>query len=78
MPFGFEPRTRLAGWAMRQTKGFAALVAPWLAQPGDLRMRVATLALVLIVFAAGVSALGYTVVLAVREVLPSAQRGPLP
>lgn len=46
--FGFSRRTRLAHWALKQARAFAALIAPWLAQPGDLPMRASTVIVVVI------------------------------
>ena len=49
--FAYSLRTRFAGWAMRQTTALVALVAPWLARPGDPRMSGSTLIVVLVMLA---------------------------
>ncbi|MCW6512622.1 hypothetical protein [Lichenifustis flavocetrariae] len=71
LPFAFKHRTRLAGWAMEQIRAFVALIAPWLASPGDRPMSRATLLAVIFVLAAGVASIGYGGALAIRELLPT-------
>jgi hypothetical protein len=54
---------------MEYARGFVALAAPWLAQPGDAALRVATVVVVLVLIVAGAVAIGYGGVVAIRELI---------
>ena len=75
-PFAFAPRTRLAGCVMEQAKRFVALVAPWLARPGDVKMSPVLLGVIITLLIIGAATVGYGGALVIREVAPHREIAP--
>lgn len=73
-PFAFKARTRLAGWAMEQVRAFVALVAPWLAAPGDRPLSRAVLLIMVLLLALGLATAGIVTLEAIHAVVSRMQR----
>ena len=60
---------------MERVRAFVALIAPWLATPGDVRMHPAVVAVVLVLLIAGALTVGYAGIVGLHEALTLHREG---